>query len=116
MKITVKEQTAKVTNLVTKYLEDLGFINQGSDTGRDILFENPNTGEFLQYNKGYFGANSEPSILGQWYNGDEVSKESLEAEEQVQVYIDQLRKSLVGSTSTEPLSGRVDTEYHTDQI
>ena len=90
---TVKEQTNFITNLVIKYFEDLGFVCRGSDYGKDLQFENPKTGEFIEYTKGYFGANSEPSVTGQWYNGDEVSKESLEAEEQVLVYINELKKS-----------------------
>ncbi len=92
---TVKDQAKVITKLVTKYFEDLGFVCQGSDYGKDLQFENPKTGEFIEYTKGYFGANSEPSVTGQWYNGDEVSKESLEAEEQVLVYINELKKSYV---------------------
>jgi hypothetical protein len=90
---TVKEQTNFITSLVIKYFKELGFVCQGSDYGKDLQFENPKTGEFIEYTKGYFGANSEPSVTGQWYNGDEVSKESLEAEEQVLVYINELKKS-----------------------
>ena len=92
--LTVKEQCSAITGLVTKFIEDLGFDCQGSDYGQDLQLENQK-GEIIQFNKGYFGANSEPNVLGNWMDYRDISDEALEAEKQIQVYIDQLRTSIL---------------------
>ena len=44
---------------------------------------------------GYFGANSEPQVFGNWYNGDIVSDEAQEAETQLSTYLEQIKKSIL---------------------
>ena len=92
--LTVKEQQSAITNLVTKFLEELGFEYLDSDYGRDHIFENSN-GDQLTFYAGYFGANSEPSILGNWYNGDDIDPSAEEAVNQVDTYLSELKKSIL---------------------
>jgi len=92
--LTVKKQAKAITELVTKFLEDLGFEYLDSDYGQDHIFEN-DKGEQLTYMSGYFGANSEPQILGNWYNGDSISDAAQEAETQVTTYLEEIKKSII---------------------
>jgi hypothetical protein len=92
--LTVKQQASAITNLVTKFLEDLGFEYLDSDYGRDHIFEN-SKGDQITYYAGYFGANSEPQILGNWYNGDDIDPSSEEAVNQVETYLEEIKKSIL---------------------
>ena len=92
--LTVKQQAKQITELATKFLEDLGFEYLDSDYGQDHLFEN-DKGEQLTYMSGYFGANSEPQVFGNWYKGDIVSDEAEEAETQLSTYLEQIKKSIL---------------------
>ena len=94
--LTVKQQASAITKLVTKFLEDLGFEYLDSDYGRDHIFENSN-GDQLTYYAGYFGANSEPQIFGNWYKGDDIDPLSEEAVNQVDTYLSELKKSIIGN-------------------
>ncbi len=104
--LTVKEQSGIITDLIVKFFEQHGWT-EVEDEGRGILFENPNIDltndgdgfqqydQYIQFNKGYFGANSEPSVLGTWMSGDDVCEEAIEMEKQADVYLTELKKSIL---------------------
>ena len=91
--LTVKDQCSAITELVTKFFEQNGWEDQGSDYGQDQQFEKD--GNIITYNKGYFGANSEPQVLGNWYNGDDINPEAEEMVNQVDTYLSEIKKSIL---------------------
>ena len=95
--LTVKEQSAKITGLITEFFLSNGWADYGSDNGKDIIFHKD--GDDIYFKKGYFGANSEPNVYGGWYNDEhgnpDASDGAIEMEKQVDVYIDELRKAIL---------------------
>ena len=90
--LTVKEQSSKITELVTEFFLSNGWADFGSDNGKDIIFNKD--GCDIYFKKGYFGANSEPSVIEGWYK-DEGSEEAEEMVTQVDTYLNELEKVIL---------------------
>ena len=70
--LTVKEQSSAITELVIEFMKSNGWT-EIDDEGRGLLFENKDidltdqelfsNDQYIQFYKGYFGANSEHSVL-----------------------------------------------------
>lgn len=102
--LTVKEQSAIITDLIVKFFESNGWT-EIDDEGRGLLFENPNidltnqelfaNDQYIQFYKGYFGANSEPSVLGTWMSDSDAHPDAIEMEKQADAYLTELKKSIL---------------------
>ena len=104
--LTVKEQSAKITELIIEFMKSNGWT-EIDDEGRGLLFENEKVGldaedqglcsndQYIQFYKGYFGANSEPSILGTWMSDSDAHIEAIEMEKQADVFLTQIKNSIL---------------------
>ena len=102
--LTVKEQSGIITDLIVKFFESNGWT-EIDDEGRGLLFENPNidltnkelftNDQYIQFYKGYFGANSEPSALGTWMSDSDAHIEAIEMEKQLDAYLTEIKKSIL---------------------
>ena len=104
--LTVKEQSAKITELVIEFMKSNGWTDI-DDEGRGLLFENEKVGleaeedglyandQYIQFYKGYFGANSEPSVLGTWMSDSDAHPEAIEMENQLEVFLTQIKNSIL---------------------
>ena len=104
--LTVKEQSAKITELVIEFMKSNGWT-EIDDEGRGLLFENEKVGlqaeedglyandQYIQFYKGYFGANSEPSVLGTWMSDSDAHIEAIEMENQLDVFLNQIKNSIL---------------------
>ena len=102
--LTVKEQSGIITDLIVKFFESNGWT-EIDDEGRGLLFENPNidltnqelftNDQYIQFYKGYFGANSEPSVLGTWMSDSDAHPDAIEMEKQADAYLTELKKSIL---------------------
>tara|TARA_B100000902_G_scaffold335205_1_gene334784 strand:+ start:78 stop:416 length:339 start_codon:yes stop_codon:yes gene_type:complete len=102
--LTVKEQSGIITDLIVKFFESNGWT-EIDDEGRGILFENPKldlaetngfaNDQYIQFYKGYFGANSEPSVLGTWMSDSDAHPDAIEMEKQADAYLTEIKKSIL---------------------
>ena len=75
------------------------------DEGRGLLFENTDldltnkelfaSDQYIQFYKGYFGANSEPSVLGTWMSDSDACPEAIEMEKQADIFLTQIKNSIL---------------------
>ena len=104
--LTVKEQSAKITELVIEFMKSNGWT-EIDDEGRGLLFENDSVtlgaeisgkyanDQYIQFYKGYFGANSEPSVLGTWMSDSDAHSEAIEMEKQLDTFLTQIKNSIL---------------------
>ena len=102
--LTVKEQSGIITDLIVKFFESNGWT-EIDDEGRGLLFENTDidltnkelfaNDQYIQFYKGYFGANSDPSILGTWMSDSDAHPDAIEMEKQADAYLTELKKSIL---------------------
>ena len=90
--LTVKDQCSAITELVTKFFEQNGWEDLGSDDGQNIIFNKDNCD--IYFKKGYFGANSEPHVYEGWYK-DEGTPEAEEMVNQLDTYLSEIKKSII---------------------
>ena len=60
----------------------------GIDAEEDGLLAND---QYIQFYKGYFGANSDPSVLGTWMSDSDAHIEAIEMEKQVDAYLTEIK-------------------------
>ena len=104
--LTVKEQSSAITELVIEFMKSNGWT-EIDDEGRGLLFEHEKIGldaeedgllandQYIQFYKGYFGANSEPSVLGTWMSDSDAHPDAIEMEKQADAYLTELKKSIL---------------------
>ena len=102
--LTVKEQSSAITELVIEFMKSNGWT-EIDDEGRGLLFENKDidltdqelfsNDQYIQFYKGYFGANSEPSALGTWMSDSDAHIEAIEMEKQLDAYLTEIKKSIL---------------------
>ena len=104
--LTVKEQSSAITELVIEFMKSNGWT-EIDDEGRGLLFEHEKIGldaeedgllandQYIQFYKGYFGANSEPSALGTWMSDSDAHIEAIEMEKQLDAYLTEIKKSIL---------------------
>jgi len=102
--LTVKDQASKITELIIEFMESNGWT-EIDDEGRGLLFENPNidlaetngfaNDQYIQFNKGYFGANSDPSVLGTWMSDSDAHPDAIEMEKQADAFLTQIKNSIL---------------------
>ncbi len=90
--LTVKEQSSKITELVSEFFLSNGWADFGSDDGQNIIFNKDNCD--IYFKKGYFGASSEPHVYEGWYK-DEGTPDAEEMVTQVDTYIAELKKVIL---------------------
>ena len=104
--LTVKDQASAITELVIEFMKSNGWT-EIDDEGRGLLFENEKIGldaeedglsandQYIQFNKGFYGANSEPSALGTWMSDSDAHIEAIEMETQLDAYLTQIKNSIL---------------------
>ena len=102
--LTVKEQSSKITELIIEFMKSNGWT-EIDDEGRGLLFENTDidltnkelfaNDQYIQFYKGYFGANSDPSILGTWMSDSDACPEAIEMEKQADAFLTQIKNSIL---------------------
>ena len=102
--LTVKDQASAITELVIEFMKSNGWV-EIDDEGRGLLFENPDidltnkelfaNDQYIQFYKGYFGANSDPSILGTWMSDSDAHPDAIEMEKQADAFLTQIKTSIL---------------------
>ncbi len=102
--LTVKEQSSKITELIIEFMKSNGWT-EIDDEGRGLLFENTDidltnqelfaSDQYIQFYKGYFGANSDPSILGTWMSDSDAHPDAIEMEKQADAFLTQIKTSIL---------------------
>ena len=104
--LTVKDQASKITELIIEFMESNGWT-EIDDEGRGLLFESEKVSsdaednglsyddQYIQFYKGYFGANSDPSVLGTWMSDSDAHIDAIEMEKQADAYLTQIKNSIL---------------------